>query len=706
MSFLDNRFHIRWSQLTPDRVVPEITEALQLAELAINDLCRQDRGRMDFESVFLGYERAIEPLGEAWAKVQHLDAVCNSEALRAVYNEMLPKVSDFYTRLTLNESIWDLFVTYARTEAAGKLTGVEKRFLEETMSEFRLNGAELAPAEKDRLAALQAELAQATQKFAENVLDSTNAWELIVTSEGRLDGVPEVVRDAARADARAHGHGTDDRPAWRLTLKPTCLFPILEHATDESLRREIWEASTRVGRSDPHDNTGLIWKILTLRQEKAELLGQGNFADLVLRRRMAGSGAAAAKFIEDLHGRVVRAFSGEARGLQEFKAEETQAAAGPLEPWETAFWEEKQRKALFDFDGEELRPYFPIGGVLGGMFRLCERLFGLAISERPVVFIEPGAAAPEGLVAAEAGGPVEVWHPEVKFYEIRDGEGVVLGSFYADWHPRDSKRGGGWMNYLKTGAPAGGGRVREPHLGLICGNLTPSTPERPALLTHEEVEVIFHEFGHLLHHLLGDVPVKSLNGVNVAWDFVELPSQIMENFCWERESLDFFARHYRTGKPIPARLFKRMLAARNHLAAVRTMRQLSLGKLDLDLHIKHAGNGGNGRGDLDELSERILEGYLMPLRTRPPTMARRFTHLFSDPTGYAAGYYSYKWAEVLEADAFTRFKADGVLSARVGGEFREKVLARGNAEDPAQLFRDFMGRDPDPEALLRRSGLS
>jgi oligopeptidase A len=703
MSFLDSRFHIRWSELTPHLVVPQITEALELAELAISDLCRQDRGRMDFASVFLGYERALEPLGEAWAKVQHLDAVCNSEALRAVHNEMLPKVSDFYTRLTLNPSIWDLFVTYARTDAAKKLTGVEKRFLEETMAEFRLNGAELPADKKERLTALQTELAQATQKFSENVLDSTNAWELIITDEARLDGLPDLVKDAARADARARGHGSDIQPAWRLTLKATSLLPVLEHATDESLRRTVFEASTGIGRLGNHDNTALVWRILALRQGKAELLSQPHFADLVLQRRMARSGAAATKFIEDLHDRVARAFSGEARALQEFKAEATQATAGPLEPWDTAFWSEKQRKALYDFDAEELRPYFPIDGVLGGMFRLCEKLFGLAISERDTVFRQPGHATPVEASPAEEGGPVQVWHPEVRFYEIRGLDGVLLGSFYADWHPRDSKRGGAWMNYLKTGAPAGTDGRRSPHLGLICGNLTPSTPERPALLTHDEVETVFHEFGHLLHHLLGDVPVKSLNGVNVAWDFVELPSQIMENFCWERESLDFFARHYQSGETIPPRLFKRMIAARNYLAAVTTMRQLSLGKLDLDLHIKHA---ANGLPDLDALSEEILEGYLMPLKTRPPTMARRFTHLFSDPTGYAAGYYSYKWAEVLEADAFTRFKADGVLSPRVGAEFREKILARGNSDDPARLFHDFMGRDPDPEALLRRSGLS
>ncbi len=703
MSFLDRRFHIRWSQLTPDKIVPDLTAALQQAEAAIDALCRQDRGRLTFASVFLGYENALEPLGQAWGLVGHLDAVCNNDPLRAAHNEMLPKVSDFFTRLTFNESLWDLFVTYERTEEARRLTGVERRFMEETMADFRQNGAGLPKEKKERLAAVQAELAQVTQKYSENVLDSTNAWELIVTDPARLAGLPDLVLEAARADARAKGHGADDAPAWRLTLKAPSLFPVLEHAEDDALRREVWEASTTIGRGGAFDNTDLVWKILALRQEKAELLGQTHFADLVLQRRMAKNGATALQFVEDLHDRIATVFARETRALQEFRAESLGEPAQPLQPWETAYWSEKQRKARYDFDAEELRPYFPIDGVLAGLFKLCETVFDLRITERPALYVEPGHEPPAGVVPAEDGGLVEVWHPEVKYYEIRNAAGEPLGSFYADWHPRDAKRGGAWMNYLKTGSPPSGDTPRTPHLGLICGNMTPSTPGKPALLTHDEVETVFHEFGHLLHHLLGNVPVKSLNGVNVAWDFVELPSQIMENFCWEPESLALFAQHYETGEPLPPRLLKKLFAARNYQSALATMRQLSFGKLDLDLHIKHA--RANGR-TLDELGEYVLEGYLMPLKTQPPTMARRFTHLFADPTGYAAGYYSYKWAEVLDADAFTRFKKEGVLNPAVGRAFRDTILSRGNAEDPAQLFRDFMGRDPDPEALLQRSGLA
>ncbi|HYD85445.1 MAG TPA: M3 family metallopeptidase, partial [Opitutus sp.] len=439
-----------------------------------------------------------------------------------------------------------------------------------------------------------------------------------------------------------------------------------------------------VGAAAPHDNTGLIGRILTLRAEKAALLGKAHFADLVLERRMAKTGERALAFLADLQKRAGEAFARECRELEEFKAQRTGGAVAALAPWELAYWSEKLRQERYAFDEEVLRPYFPLDRVIRGMFELAGRVFGLRITERP---------------ASE----VETWHPEVKFYDVHDRDGRHVGSFYADWHPRESKRGGAWMNYLITGGPrADGGRA--PHLGLICGNLTPPAADRPALLTHREAETIFHEFGHLLHHLLGEVEIKSLNGVNVAWDFVELPSQIMENWCWERESLDLFARHHETGAPIPEEIFAKMTAAKNFRSATGTMRQLSLARMDLLLHTRTAEFAA--AADVEPLARAAIAECLVPTQPPAPTVVKRFTHVFADPVGYAAGYYSYKWAEVLDADAFTRFKREGIFNAETGAAFVRNILSRGNSADPAELYRAFMGRDPDLNALLRRCGLA
>jgi len=703
--FLTQDFHIRWSTLTPDHIQSDVREALSRAQSKLDAVIEQDRGKMNFSTVVLGLDESTRELNESWNLVQHLDSLCNSPALREAHNAMLQDVTSFFSKIPLNEHLWDLLVTYSKTEEARKLTPVQKRALDECMEGFIQAGADLPPDKKKRMEEIEGELSKATQKYSENVLDSTNKWELIITDLSKLKGLPPSAIAAARADAAAKGLGSDEQPVWRFTLKAPSMIPVMEYLEDEAIRRQVWEGTAEIGRSGEHDNTALVWQILHLRHEKAQIMGKANFADHVLSHRMAKTGRSALNFVEDLHGRVLEAYQRETIELQEFRADTENQEADLFQPWEVSFWSEKQRKSRFDFDEEELRPYFPLDKVLSGMFRLAEMVFDLRIVGRDVVFIDPGKTSEGPATSTQPGklGPVEVWHPQVKFYEVRNEKGVHIGSFYADWHPRDSKRGGAWMNYLKMGVPPSGDHDRRLHLGLICGNMSPPVGDQPALLTHDEVCTVFHEFGHLLHQLCGNVEVPSLNGVAVYWDFVELPSQLMENFCWERESLDLFARHHETGKTIPAKLFKKMLAAKNYRSASDIMRQLAFGKLDLDLHMKHATAEG---ADLDQTARNALEGYLMPLKTEPPTMARRFGHLFSSPVGYAAGYYSYKWAEVLDADAFTRFQKEGVLNPAVGRAFRDQILSKGNSEDPAKLFRDFMGRDPNAMALLVRAGLA
>jgi oligopeptidase A len=677
--FLDPDFHIRWSLLTPEMVTPAIEAAIVQAQSAIDEIASRDLAQLTYENTFLALEHATEDLNVAWGKVSHLQSVADAPALRDAHNAVLPKVAAFQASIPLHAELWRRLKAFAESPAARRVSGVHRRYLDETMKDFRQAGADLPAEKRARLEALQSELAQLTQKYSENVLDATNAWQLIVEDEKRLAGLPAHAKVAARRSAESKGES-----GWRFTLHMPSQEPFMTYLEDDALRQQMWSASAQIGARAPHDNTPLISRILALRAEKAHLLGYAHFADLVLERRMAKSGAHALAFIDDMHRRAAPAFAMETAELEAFKAEQSGRAPGRLAPWEVAFWAERLRRARYDFDEERLRAYFPMDRVVAGLFELVQRVFGLTVKAR-------------------GAGEIETWHREVSVYDLFGTGSRHLGSFYADWHPREAKRGGAWMNYLITGGPRRDGS-RAPHLGLICGNLTPAADGRPALLTHREVLTIFHEFGHLLHHLLGEVEIKSLNGVNVVWDFVELPSQIMENWCWERESLDLFARHHETGATIPEELFQKMIAARNFRAATTTMRQVAFAKMDLLLHIETAKFAA--AADVEPEVRAVISDCLVPTEPSAPTIVKRFTHVFADPVGYAAGYYSYKWAEVLDADAFTRFKREGIFNPRVGAEFVEKVLSRGNSADPAELYRAFMGRDPDLKALLQRSGLA
>ena len=689
--FLAPDFHVRWSKLVPEAIESDISHALELSKTAIEAICAQDPATATYESTFLAFENATEELGHGWGRLHHLDSVCDNPAQREALNKMLPAVTDFYSSLPLNQRLWSMLKTAGESSQIDALDPVRKRFVEETLADFRQSGADLPPDQKERIAAIEAELSKLTKQYAEHVLDSTNAWEMVITDESKLAGLPDSAKAGAAANARAKGLATDESPAWRFTLQQPSITPVMQHLHDDSIRRQAWEGSSKVGAYGDYDNTALVWQILELRHEKATILGHSHFADLTLLRRMAKSGTNALEFIENLHARIQPAFHADYKQLAQYKAAKNCQPVDDLEPWEVSYWAERQRQENYDLDDEVLRPYFPVDGVMSGMFEIASRVFDISIRNLETVFIEPATEA-------SADGAIEVWHPEVSFYEIRDSSsGAHLGSFYADWHPRESKRGGAWMNSLHTGNPG------EPHLGLIVGNMSPPIDGKPALLTHDEVETIFHEFGHLLHGMLSQVAVRSLSGTNVPWDFVELPSQIMENYCWDRESLDLFARHHETGEPIPEDLFAKMIAAKNYLSATAFMRQISFAKLDLELHIHLDRWMGK---DLDEVDREILSEYRARLKTDTPSMLRRFNHIFSSPTGYAAGYYSYKWSEVLDADAFTRFQDEGILNPETGRDFREHILSKGNSAPADELYRRFMGRDPELEPLLVRAGLA
>jgi oligopeptidase A len=666
-------FRIPFDRIRAADVEPAAAELLREARARL-DAIAAEGGERTFENTMRALDHLTEPLDCAMGVVKHLESVATYPELRTAFNAVEPEVSAFHSGIPLQEGLWMGIKAYAATPEGAGLTSERRRFLAKTVDDFRRHGADLDAAGKKRLEEIDVELTQLTTKFSENVLDSTNAFELPIADEAELAGLSATALASAHESAARKG-----REGWRFTLQSPDYFAVMTYLDNAAIRRQVYLAHSVRGTADQWDNRPLVARILELRREKARLLGFQDFADLVLEDRMAHDGARAMAFLDDLKAKTERRFREENRELLEFRRSLEGASTPELQPWDVAYYAEKQRAALYDFDEEALRPYFSLERVAAGLFDLVNRLYGIRVSE------EPG---------------VPVWDPQVHYYNIHDQDGAFLGGFYTDWYPRENKRDGGWMDALITGGPAGG--EFHPHLGLICGNLTAPVGGRPALLTHREVETIFHEFGHLLHHLLSRVEIRTLAGTGVAWDFVELPSQIMENWCWERQALDLFARHWDTGEPIPDALFQKMKRARTFRAANAQMRQIGFAIVDLLLHTRYSPHRD---GDPVEYARLLLQEFVPAPLPPEHAMIAAFTHLFGSPVGYGAGYYSYKWAEVLDADAFTRFRDEGIFSREVGSEFREKILAKGDSQDPAELYRDFMGRDPDPQALLERSGL-
>lgn len=665
-------YRVPFDKVKPDQVNPAIDKLLADAKRDLAKL-KATPALRTWENTMAPLERLGRPLDESFGIVRTLDSVANSAALREAFNQALPKVSGFFSSLPLDAELAAKVREYSETAEAKQLTGPKARYLKLTLDDFRRNGAYLDAAKRERLRAINTDLESLSAKFGQNTLDATNAFELVITDEKQLAGLPESARQAAAASAKAKG-----KQGWRFTLQAPSYLPALRFLDDASIREKLYRAQITIGTAAPADNRPLIEQMLKLRREKASLLGYKSFADFQTEDRMAKSGDNVKKFLGELDEQSRPAFDKENAELQAFRKSLEGSSARPLQAWDISYYAEKMSQKLYDVDEEVLRPYLPVDQVMEGMFELVRRLYGIDVK----------------LVANSA-----VWDPAVKFYEIRDKDGTVLAHFYADWHPRESKRGGAWMNPLHVGGPAASGF--QPHVGLICGNMTAPVDGKPALLTHREVETIFHEFGHLLHLALSRASIPSLAGTNVAWDFVELPSQIMENFTWERPSVDLFAKHYQNGEVLPEDLFGKLLKLRNFRSANAMIRQLGFGTTDILLHTDYTGN--DTQGDPVTYSRNVLSRFSpAPLPAEAAQIAS-FAHIFAG--GYAAGYYSYKWSEVLDADAFTKFKTAGVMSPEAGERFRRTILENGNVQDAGQLYREFMGRGPDVKPLLRRSGL-
>ncbi|MBX3205244.1 MAG: M3 family metallopeptidase [Labilithrix sp.] len=649
---------------------------------AIDALIARSQARLDaigaaprtYEATLGALDLATSELDFAMNVAGHLEAIDGAPEMRAAYSESLPKVSAFGSKIMLSEPLYRALRELSATDAAKELDPARARFLAKTLADFRRNGAELDDNGKARLAEIDVALSERTLKFAQNVVDATAAFELVIEDVARLAGLPEGALAAAKKSAEEKG-----KQGWRLTLQAPSYGPVMTFAEDRTLRETLYRANVTRASGGQWDNRVIIRDVLALRKEKATLLGFAHFADLATDDRMAKTGKAALDFVTMLKGKLEAAFARENEALAKFARESGQTK--PLEPWDIAFWAEKQRRALYSFDEETLRPYHPLDRLLRGLFEIATSLYG--------VTIERDTEAP-------------VWHDDATAWSVRDESGARLGCFYLDLFPRETKRDGAWMGGVIDRLP-GTAEERE-NVAVIVANVTPPQGAgQPALLNHREVETLFHEFGHMMHHLLSEVPIRSMAGTRVVSDFVELPSMIMENWTWERDALDRFARHVDTGEPIPAEVKERMLRARTYRAANALMRQLGFSTVDLLLHTEY---DEAKHGDVMTFARDVFAKFSPTALPSEYAMLAAFSHLFGAAYGYAAGYYSYQWSEVLEADAFGRFREAGILSREVGDAFRRTILARGDTADPAALYRGFLGRDPDVAALLARLGVA
>ncbi len=654
--------------ITASGLGPSVRAVLERARAEIDDLAGRSGAPAGYENTIQRLDDIVQQVEEELAPVTVLLAVAETAELRDAYNAVLPEIAAFWSRLPLHRGLWAAVRGFAGTPQAEALDPLRRRNLDRMMHQFRSAGADLGDEARVRVEEIRVELSRLERRFSENVLDATEAFRLHITDDERprLDGIPDTALELARHKARAEG-----LEGWLLTLDFPSFEPVLKYAHDRALRRQLHQAYVGRCRDGELDNRPVIARILELRRELAGLLGYGDFSDYRLDDAMARTGTRAFDFVSDLRERTLPYWE---RDLAMVREKAARMEFGPLKPWDLAYVAEALRRERFRFDDEVTRPWFPLDRVLAGLFEIVERVFGVRVEEVPAT---------------------DVWHEDVRSYRLTAEDGTRLGSFHTDWFPRTGKRQGAWMATLTTGGPRPDGDF-VPHTGMMAGNFAPPVPGKPALLTHRSVQTIFHEFGHLLHHCTSRVPLPSRSGMQVPWDWVEVPSQIMENWTWEREALSIFSGHHETGEPLPDDLYRRMLAARRFMGGQAQMRQLGFATLDLRLHREY-----DGTQELMSYAEEVMRPFAPEESFARSHILTTFSHLFAG--GYASAYYSYMWSEVLEADAFGRFRSDGVLSRETGAAFMDAILAQGDSREPDDMFRAFMGRDPDPEALLRRN---
>ncbi len=662
----------RYGSVRPEHIAPAIDELLAENRALI--------ARLTAKATVASWKEFVDPLENtnerlwrAWGMVAHLHAVDDSAEIRDAYNANLPKITRYRTELAQNLQLYEKFKALRASTGFEELSQARRKIVENDLRDYRLGGAELEPRDKRRFGEIQEELAALEAKFSENLLDATNAFSALVADRGELLGVPEDVLDAAREAARR-----DDQEGWKFTLHAPSYGPLMQYAENRGLRERFYRA--HVTRSSEFenpefDNTSIIANELRLRKEKARLLGYKSFADFSLVPKMAESPEAALDFLNDLAVRALPHARRDYAELEEFARAEL--GIEEMQAWDIAFASEKLRAKRYAFSDQELKRYFPEPQVLEGMFRLVEALYGIRIL--------PDTA--------------ETWHPEVRFFRITDSDEGLIGQFYLDLYSRKTKRGGAWMDEAITRQRIPGG-LRTPVAHLIC-NFPAPVGNKPALFTHDEVMTLFHEFGHGLHHLLSRVDDLGVSGIRgVEWDAVELPSQFMENFCWEWGVLARMTAHVESGEALPRSLFDKMLAAKNFQSGMQTVRQIEFALVDMHLH--HDYDPAGAKTPLQLLHD-IRAKVAVATQPEYNRSLNNFAHVFSG--AYAAGYYSYKWAEVLSADAYSLFEQNGVLDSDTGARFRDEILAVGGSRPALESFKAFRGREPRIDALLRHNGM-